>query len=211
MALWLFLPEGLRNFLLFTVQPSQLPYTVVLGILLFYWIFVIAGAFDIEIFGIDADTDLETPDGPLAWVLSWFYVGDLPIMIIITLVVMGIWVAAMATGMALPQGTPGLLRFALIPVNLGVGALAAVPAIKLIAFFWKQNDNAQERIKEEGSLAHLRSALVPGAMGQALIDRRGAPVMLNVKLTEGEEALPAGAEVVVLAKEGGYFLVKRFS
>lgn len=211
MAAWLLLPEGMREFLAFSVQRAQLPYTIVLGFILLYWLLVLAGAFDFEIFGVDPDMDLHAPEGPLQVFLSWFNIGELPVMIVVSLVVVGFWTTAMVTGMLVPEGVSSLLRLVLLPVNLAVGALLAVPFIKPVAWMFRQNEAGQEVIREEGSLARLRTDLQPGVMGQALIDRKGAPVMLNVKLAEGEEALGAGAEVVVVAKEGNFFRIKRFS
>jgi hypothetical protein len=210
MALWLLLPEGMRNFMSFAVQKSQLPYTILLAFLLLYWLLVIAGAFDFEIFGVDVDADLESPSGPFQWFLALFNIGELPVMIVISFVVLGLWTTAMITGMFMPGGVSALFRAALFPVNLAVGALLAIPLIKPVAWLFRQNEAAREEIREEGSLARLRDALEPEAMGQALIDRRGAEVMLNVKLASGEAALGAGTEVVVVAKEGNFYRVKRF-
>jgi len=210
MALWMILPEGMRNFMVFAFQKSQLPYTILLAFLLLYWLLVLAGAFDFEVFGVDVDADLDSPDGPFQWFLSLFNIGELPVMIVISFVVLGLWTTAMVTGMFMPDGVSSLLRVALFPVNLAVGALLAVPFIKPVAWLFRQNEAAREEIRQEGSLARLRNDLEPEAMGQALIDRRGASVMLNVKLVSGEAALGAGAEVVVVAKEGGFYRVKRF-
>lgn len=211
MAVWLILPEWFREFLAFSVQKSQLPYTIILGFLLLYWLLVLADAFDFEIFGVDVDTDLQTPEGPFQWFLALFNIGELPIMIVVSLIGLGLWTTAMITGMFMPQGVSSFLRVALLPVNLVVGAVLAIPFIKPVAWIFRQNEASREVIREDGSLAHLRTSLEPGVMGQAMIDRQGAPVMLNVKLASGEPALGAGAEVVVVAKEGNFYRVKRFS
>lgn len=211
MALWFILPEGMRNFMAFAVQKSQLPYTILLGFLLLYWVLVMAGAFDFEVFGVDVDADLDAPEGPFQWFLALFNIGELPVMIVISFIVLGLWTTAMITGMFMPQGVSSLFRVALFPVNLIVGGLLAIPFIKPVAWMFRQNEASREVIREEGSIAHLRNDLEPETMGQALIDRRGAPVMLNVKLVSGEAALGAGAEVVVVAKEGNFYRVKRFS
>jgi hypothetical protein len=211
MALWMIMPEGMRNFLAFAVQKSQLPYSILLAFLLLYWLLVMAGAFDFEIFGVDVDSDLDSPDGPFQWFLSLFNIGELPVMIVISFVVLGLWSTAMITGMFMPGGVSAVFRVALFPVNLVVGALLAIPFIKPVAWLFRQNEAAREKIRETGSLARLRDALEPEKMGQALIDRQGASVMLNVKLVSGEAALGAGAEVVVVAKEGNFYRVKRFS
>lgn len=211
MAVWMILPEGVRNFMAFAVQKSQLPYSILLGFMLLYWLLVIAGAFDFDIFGVDVDADLDSPDGPFQWFLALFNIGELPVMIVISFIVLGFWTTAMITGMFMPHGVSSLFRVALFPVNLAVGTLVAIPLIKPVAWLFRQNEAAREEIREEGSLARLRDALEPEALGQALIDRKGAPVMLNVKLASGEAALGAGAEVVVVVKEGNFYRVKRFS
>lgn len=211
MAFWLILPEGMRNFMAFAVQKSQLPYTILLAFLLLYWLLVMAGAFNFEVFGVDVDSDLDSPDGPFQWFLALFNIGELPVMIVISFIVLGLWVTAMITGMFMPNGVSSLFRVALFPVNLAVGALMAIPFIKPVAWLFRQNEAAREKVMEMGGLARLRNDLEPDAMGQALIDRQGASVMLNVKLAAGEAALGAGAEVVVVAKEGNFYRVKRFS
>ncbi len=211
MALGFLLPEWLREFLIFSVQRSQLPYTIILLCLLVYWVLVIAGAFDIEFFGVDVDADLETPEGPFQWLLSLFNIGELPVMVIISFMILGLWTTAMITGMFMPEGVSWLFRLALLPANIIIGAMLALPLIKPVAWLFRQNAASREIIREEGSLANLRSSLEPGFMGQALINRRGTPVILNVKLAEGEASLNSGSEVVVLAKEGDFYRVKRFS
>lgn len=211
MAVWLILPEWIRDFLAFSVQKSQLPYTIILGFLLLYWILVLAGAFNFEFFGVDVDADLDAPEGPFQWFLALFNIGELPVMIVVSFIVVGLWTTAMITGMLMPQGVSTFFRLAFLPVNVLVGALVAIPMIKPVAWLFRQNEASREVIREEGSLAHLRSALEPEAMGQAMIDRQGAPVMLNVKLAAGEAAMSAGTEVVVVSKEGDFYRVKKFS
>lgn len=211
MAVWLILPEWIRDFLAFSVQKSQLPYTIILGFLLLYWILVLAGAFNFEFFGVDVDADLDAPEGPFQWFLALFNIGELPVMIVVSFIVVGLWTTAMITGMLMPQGVSTFFRLAFLPVNVLVGALVAIPMIKPVAWLFRQNEASREVIREEGSLAHLRSALEPEAMGQAMIDRQGAPVMLNVKLAAGESAMGAGTEVVVVSKEGDFYRVKKFS
>ena len=84
------------------VHPLNLVYTVLVALVVLYWLSVILGAIDISAFDFDLDTDLDVDvdadvdtdisvDGWLATALHFFHFDRLPFMLVMSLVILSAW------------------------------------------------------------------------------------------------------------------------
>ena len=76
----------------------NLLYTILLMMVLVYWLIVILGLIDLDAFDLDLDADvdggLDAHEGGFSW-LAYFNVGEAPIMFFVSIVTLVMWVVSM--------------------------------------------------------------------------------------------------------------------
>src|SRR5689334_13025861 len=79
------------------IRPINLPFTILLGIVVLYWILVAVGAFGLD-FGadgdIDADAGADIADADAGWFshfLNFINVGEVPITIVLSFLTLSAW------------------------------------------------------------------------------------------------------------------------
>ena len=167
-----------------TVVPS-----VLMCVVLVYWLLTILGAVDFGLFDIDLDidTDVDTDVGIFDWGMAglrWFNLGDVPLMIWLSAFAFPAWIAALILHRDLVDPTPLDVARALAWDFL-IGMFAA----KILTHPLKgklkhvEPNPADELI---GSMVTITSSEVTTAFGQAQFHTgQGAPLNLNVRTLEG--------------------------
>ena len=73
--------------------------TILLGFVLFYWITVIIGVIDFDLFDIDIDGDFDVDAGgdigPFHAFLAFLNLADLPFMLVFSVIILVFWIIAM--------------------------------------------------------------------------------------------------------------------
>jgi hypothetical protein len=181
-----------------------------------YWLLVIAGALDIDIWHIDGSGDIDVDidvhlDGAqghegavegisgLAKLLQVLGLRQVPPTVALSFVIFFGWIASfcgMAWGApllagALPAGlTAGLVSLGSLAVGLALGSLAARPLGPVFA-----ERPARRRSELIGRACRLSTLRVDGRFGQAEIDDGGSLLVVQVRcdhengLQKGDEAL----------------------
>ena len=103
-------------------EPVNLFYTILLGLILLYWLSVLVGALDLSALDfdldvdadmdmdvdvdadIDADAEMESSLGWMAGALHFFNFGKLPFMILMTFVILPAWVLSIGLNENLGHG-----------------------------------------------------------------------------------------------------------
>lgn len=194
-------------------MPVNLVLTVLLILVVVYWLMVIIGALDIDIFDFDldvdadADIDVDTDIGAdaagggfLHGLLEFFYIGEVPIMIIFSIFILCMWMISMTVNQLLnPEGSM-LIALPLFAGNFFVSAVITkvvfMPFKNLIKSF-NEDGNATKQVI--GRICVVTTTQVSDKMGQAEMPSKGAPVLLNV-VAEGENVFHKGDEAVVTGK-----------
>lgn len=187
--------------------------TILLGLVILYWITVIIGAIDIDLL----DFDLDLPDGevitnPFYGILAFLNVGDLPFMIVLSIFSLSLWTISMIIGV-LPIVSGGFINAVLIIPNI-ILSLFITKAIThpLKGLFKGMMKDVESDVKIEGQLCTLLGNLAYGRLGQAEIERLGSSILINVKVEDEEEKLLKGDKAIVLKKDfdRGYYIIKKF-
>ena len=80
--------------------PVNLFFTVLLLLVLVYWIMVILGALDVDFLDIDFDSDVDADadvdmdfqgGGFLRGILEFFYIGEVPVMVLVSVFSLSVW------------------------------------------------------------------------------------------------------------------------
>ncbi|NLF30317.1 MAG: DUF1449 family protein [Planctomycetes bacterium] len=208
------------EFLQFAFLPATAVFSLLLGVVLLYWLVVIVGLLDTDFLNIDLHTDGDLGDvgdagdvdvdadvdvgeaGDLGDVfhamLSFFYVGRIPVTVLVTLMVFSLWILAMAANHAV-NPTGGLLLGLPIAAGSFVASLFVVKVLGWpFAKLYRAMDGSRDGLKNvTGKLCVLLTAVGPGRTGQAQVATAGAPAVVNVIVEDGV-TLERGSEAVVL-------------
>jgi hypothetical protein len=185
----------------------NLPYTVFLGLILLYWLAVIVGGLDLDLFNVeidadvDVDTDMDTAVPGLGGVglavLQFFHVGTVPLMLLLSFLAVSMWAISVLTNYYLQNHSLLLALFFVVP-NVIVSLLATkIVTLPFRAVFHSLHDERQATPEVIGKVCVVKTSKVDATSGQAEIVGHGAPLLLNVR-TMGGEVLDKGEEALVV-------------
>lgn len=208
----------------------NLPLTVLLVLVLVYWLMVIVGVLGMEGFDADAGTDLDLdadvgghPDvevdlaghggggGLGLTVLRFLNFGQVPAMVVVSVLVLSMWFLSMVGNFVL-NGSGGLMIAGGIFLgSLFVGALLAkLITAPLKPLFRALNRNYDTHEPIIGRNCVVKSLEVSDTGGQAEIERQGATLLINVRIAEGKGFLHRGDRALVVGQdvEKEFFIIR---
>lgn len=177
----------MNSFWSFIISPSNLPATMLLGVVLLYWIINLLGLIDAEVFEHDADLDHDH-DGFGNKVLDFLVGTDLPITFVISIFALVLWLGVCSTNAIL--GVSNL--FLALPIYLVgfFGALAltriiTLPLSKLYALLKKEELEAFP-IDFSGKTAIVVIDCNDHFTGQAELEDKGSVIRLSIRTFPGK-------------------------
>ncbi|MEO2508425.1 hypothetical protein ABHA01_11565 [Clostridium paraputrificum] len=184
--------------------------TFLLGFVLFYWLTVIIGVIDFDLFDFDIDGGADI--GPFHAFLAFLNLSELPFMLVFSVIVLVFWILAMF--MFLLPITPGGLTngLLLIPAFIVSSLIAKIitnPLKKIFKKVYQEELNQGEPIV--GQIVTLMCDLKDGRLGQGEIKREGASILINVKQYDENETFIKGEEAYVTKKndeKNVYYIIK---
>lgn len=197
----------------------NLPFTILLLLAVLYWLSVIFGALDIELFSIDLDIDGDGTadidfdvDADMSGgsgfhdFLFFFNLGTVPLTVWLTVMLLAMWILSVTETLFLnPDASLKIAAAFLIP-NLILGTfctkLATAPLKKMFAV--KKGLSRKEVVGKEGVVT---SSTVTKEFGWIEVKTEGAPLSLNARSQKGP--ISKGCRVVVTQQlDEGVFAVK---
>ncbi|MEO0600735.1 MAG: hypothetical protein AAF211_04815 [Myxococcota bacterium] len=206
--------------------------TVLLGLVMLYWLFVaFAGlgmdsldfdfGFDAEIDAdLDVDVDVHAGHADVAAAglglsfLRLIGLGEVPLLVLLSFQLLFLWVIGVA---AYPLvGDWGLLLqiAALIPsfiLALIVTSTVTYP-LRVIFRRIKASEKAQQKFEFIGKRVRLLTPVAGISNGQAEIETDGAPLKLIVRASDPDLTIDKGAEAVIVSEDdtSGVYIVRPF-
>lgn len=198
-------------------MPINVVFTVMLILVVLYWLMVIIGAMDVDFLNFDFDADLDADadididtdidgdldiegGGAMRGLLHFFYVGEVPVMVLLSVLILTMWAFSMIanhylnpTG-SLPAAMP--IFAANLFASLSVCKVIGMPLRRLFMVFDKDS-NASRSVM--GRICTVITTQVSDKLGQAEMPSKGAPILLNV-VAEGGNIFHKGDEAVVIGK-----------
>ncbi len=196
--------------------------TTLLILILIYWLTVIVGVFNIDSFDIDtdvdidadvdvdidadldvdADTDVDLNAGDsLIWLnsaLSFFNLGKIPLMIILSFFVITMWVISILANYYLNNTSILLSIIYLIPnivISAFITKFLSTPFVKIFA---KAENHIEKNKKLRGKICTVTLAATHDKMGQAVINDSGDTYTINILATEEKFSLQKGDTCLVI-------------
>ncbi len=205
-----------------SLSAHQLPITVLLGVVVFYWLLVVFGLVDLEgdVFelgdgGGDGHVGGSTAMGG-AWVTvgKWLGFSKVPIAVWGSFAVLFVWLAALILNYRF-NGEPGArdvsrAMLLLVPssvISLVMTKLVTLPVGKLFA---AMADADTEAAKVIGKVGTVVTGTVDERYGQIQIPSLAAPLLLDVRVAPGLPHLTKGDAALVkeASADGAWYFVE---
>jgi len=182
----------------------NLPLTVLLGLVVLYWLFVVVGFLGMETFDLDFETDTDVggagdAGGIGMTVLRFLNFGEVPAMAVVSVLIISLWFISLLGNFFFNPGGGILIAGGIFAVNLVASALltklAATPLVPLMRALNRDYDTHEPIV---GQTCQVKSLEVSSERGQAEIERDGATVLINVRVGEGQRPLSHGESALVV-------------
>lgn len=210
------------------LSPVNLVLTTLLGLVLLYWLMVIAGALtmdslDVDVgdhgdLGADGIADghgVGTGGGAMIFnALRFFNVGEVPLMFLVSIFVLVLWVVGVWAHPWVGGWSVLLQSLMLIPFGIGAAFATKLLTQPLVKIFrrLREEEMSERNVVLVGRRARVVSGTLTDRFGQVELETGGAPLRFNAKLADPGDELSRGDEVVLVKLEPGthIFLVRRF-
>lgn len=190
---------------------TSLPASVLLCMVLVYWLFVILGALDLDLFDFDLDFDAEADAISILSVgfapLRFFNLGRVPLMLWMSLFSFFWWMISLLLVLLTSRESGGQIGLVIardVGIALFMAKLATNPLRGM--FDLKEPNKAEELI---GRTCVMLTSEVSETAGQAEYYTDGAPLKLNVRAINDSLTKGDVGEIVDYEPEKNIFLVKK--
>jgi len=181
-------------------------FTGLFGLMLLYWLSVILGALDLELFSPDAaghahDVDMAPGGHETPGIFEFLSLGRVPITITLSVFVLIAWALGMFAEINLRPMLSGILpavayqALILIAQVLVAGVAAAYAVRPLRLLFTTDSDHGEEGLV--GKMVRITSLKATAAFGTAICDNAGPGILLQVICRDGVEFKRDDMAVVV--------------
>ena len=200
----------MNEFLHLMFSPQNVLGTFLLCFCVVYWLVVILGVIDLDLFDFDLeiDTELETEvdvsatDGSVAWlnrILMFFNLGKVPFMVWLTFLSFPLWLLLMIVNEFFGNTTfiLGLVFF--IPLVI-ISAFIAKPLTYPFVKVFSKLDEENKPKDLTGKIGVVILAGREDRKGQIEIDYNGSPIRVYVWPTSKEIKLKRNESVLVIQK-----------
>ena len=181
--------------------------TVLLGLVLIYWVTVILGLFDIDFFDFESISEWEVISGLFVFLNT----AELPFMLFFSILTINFWVLSMFM-YYLPINPEGIINGLLL---MGAFALSMIltkyETMPLRGFF----KTAASEVDADRPIVYefctLRCELTSGRLGQAEIEREGAQTVINVMPEKVSDVFKKREVAIVTRKDkekNVYYIIK---
>jgi hypothetical protein len=189
------------------ISPHQLLLSLLLALVIGYWLLVILGALDFETDLPDdfGGADVEAHDGHGintggAWITAGrlFGFSQVPIVVWGSFIILFLWFVSLALNQTWNANADTLRAFLLLLPNFAISAISTklitLPVAKLFKAMADADTETEAVIGRSGTVVSIEA---DATYGQLEISAKGAPLLINVRTQTGAAALPKGAQAQV--------------
>ncbi|HEY8399992.1 MAG TPA: hypothetical protein VIK89_01950 [Cytophagaceae bacterium] len=201
-----------------SLRAPNLPATVLLSIVLIYWLISMLGFFDLDMFDAEVEADADAPDGvgggngALHAISEFFLLGDIPITILISFFALFFWMGTVLTNYYLGNTSMIFALLIYIPCLI-VALLLTKIVVTPLAKLYKQLNKDEEHLPSDfsGSVGMVAIDTTHELMGQAEINRNGDCIRVNIKTTPGK-SISKGQSALLIEyyPDKGYYLAEPY-
>lgn len=195
------------------ILPCNLPLTILLGLVVVFWIVTLLGAIDLDSADVDLDADGNVDglaDVPAA-LLRLVNAGSVPVTVVLSILVLSMWVISLTLNFYFNPGHGIWLSVALFLATLVIGLIATKILTQPLVPLMRRLKDAENATPVLGEVGVVRSIRIDSEYGQVEVQRPdGAPALLNARLGPDAEAAPRGTPVAIVSMDEstGVYLVR---
>jgi len=197
----------------------NLPFTVLVALVLVYWICSLLGALDLDFLSLDFDTDTDLGEvdgahashGMLFGVGRFLHLDAVPFMIALSFIAVFGWMTSLILNGFLNPGFNAWIGLGLLPVSLIAGALATRIALTpLRGVFSRIRQTEEKGPPILGQVGQVITSEVTEKFGMAELDQDGTHLKLQIRVQNGD-TLTRGDSVLFVKRdeESGAFYVRK--
>ena len=202
----------------------MLPITVLTLLVLAYWLLVIFGIVGLELFDINFGVDYNAEGGEASagntgggattlGVLKFFHVGEVPIMILISIFAFSLWMVTYAATVTFSENLQGPLAILWIGpsllISLGLTKAFLWPTSRLFQSFDGSKD---AKVEQVGRTCIVTSSDVTPKFGLAEVKIDGPPIIIDVRAAKGDVFVKGDFALVVSRNKGNQtYLIRPIS
>lgn len=199
-------------------------FTILLLVVMLYWVSVFMGLLDMGSFDVDLDVDMdvdvdvdidadvdadtEVTGGGLAGILHFFNLGQVPFMVIMTFLVLSMWSISILLDHYVGNGSLGFAALMFIP-NLAASLLITKIVTSPLVPIFKNLAISDEPVDYIGQVCTLVLGASPHDLGQAEVSLNGSSLLVSVKADQEEIKKGEKALIVHENKEKSYFIIQK--
>lgn len=207
--------------------PCNLPLTILLGLVVVFWVFTLLGAIgmdslDIDVgadvdLDVDADADVDVDGGvegigdiPAA-LLRLVNAGSVPVTVVLSILVLAMWTVSITLNYYFNPTRGVLLSAGFFFAALIVGVIATKIITQPLVPFMRRLKAAENAAPVIGEVGVVRSIEIDSKFGQVEVARPdGAPALLNARLGPDAEPASRGSTVAIISLDEatGVYLVR---
>ncbi len=197
------------------ILPYNLPFTILLGLVVVFWVLTLIGAVgmdsldgDLDVGGDDAGGDLG--DIPAA-MLRVVNAGFVPLTVVLSILILMMWIGSITLNYYFNPGQSWLLAGGFIMAAFVLAVVATKILTQPLVPLMRRLKEAENVAPVIGEVGIVRSIEMDSKFGQVEVERPGgASALLNARLGADAEPVPRGTSVAILSLDEatGLYLVR---
>jgi len=187
------------------ILPYNLPMTILLGMMIVFWLFTLLGAVGMDSLDVnlDADTDVDANLGDIPGaMLRVVNVGMIPVTVVLSILILLMWISVMVLNFYLNPGHSWLVALGFLAAAFIIGVIGTKLITQPLVPFMRRLKEAENAAPVIGEVGVVRSIEMDSTYGQVEVQRPdGAPAILNAKLGIDAQPVPRGTEVAIISMD----------
>ncbi len=186
------------------IKGYNLPFTILLIVIILYWGVALFGIVDIDDAGLDldgVDGDGESSGGVFSSILKIMGLSDAPLILAISLFTIFIWGYNLIANFYLNSAGETCTAIIIIlgsVIGAWITTRLLIQPLKPLMNLIKASEPVTEIIGAEGRVI---SASLDSEFGRVEIETEGKNLIVNAVISEGEEPLAKGGRVLVVSRK----------
>lgn len=197
------------------ILPYNLPFTILLGVVVLFWTFTLLGALSTDSIDVDLDGDgdggIENLGDLPAAMLRVVNAGAIPLTVVLSILILSMWVVSLLLNYYFNPGHSSLLALGFVLAAFIAGVIATKLITQPLVPFMRRLKAAENAAPVIGEVGVVRSIQIDSQYGQVEVERPdGAPALLNARLGPDSEPVPRGTPVAIILmdEKTGVYLVR---
>ncbi|MES2658359.1 MAG: hypothetical protein V4689_07060 [Verrucomicrobiota bacterium] len=183
------------------ILPYNLPISILLGLVVLFWILTLVGAVGLDSLDADADVDGDFGDIPAA-MLRVVNAGMIPLTVVLSILILAMWISSIVLNFYFNPGQSGLVAFGFFLAAFVLGVIATKLITQPLVPFMRRLKEAENAAPVIGEVGVVRSIQIDSEYGQVEVERPdGAPALLNARLGIDAEPVPRGTQVAIISMD----------